>query len=385
MKKLLLVAALVLGTIACEKYDDTELKDSIVNLQGQINGNKAQIAQLAEANATLQAALAAGDTAAAEALTNAIAELQSAITNGDTEGQALAAQLLDAAINSVNGDIAALALRIESLEGAVKSLEDAVVSYEDLSNVPDIAALIAAAVQEAKDYADANELFEANTDTVFDPSDLTAAVDAIEAYIEANEAAWSIDTDTDTVFDSSELEEMIAVLQGQLGLLSNYDDAVLQAQVQAIMDALAALTERVSTNEEAIAALKSDLDTLTSVVDAIDFVDNSELAAGLAAILAEANAYADSTEVDTVYDDTKLSEALNALTELVSNSNEAWLADQYEADTTLDAAAISQEIVDAIAGIVFPEGYDDTAVRDLIAALEAAIEALDAEVSTLTR
>ena len=168
----------------------------------------------------------------------------------------------------------------------------------------------------------------------------------------------------------------------QVGLLENYDDATIQAQVTSLIAALDALKLEVAANTSAITALRSDLDTLTAVVDAIDFVDNSELAAGLATILAEATAYADSTEVDTVYDDTKLSEALNALTELVSNSNEAWLADQYEADTTLDAAAISQEIVDAIAGIVFPEGYDDTAVRDLIAALEAAIEALDAEVIT---
>ena len=218
MKKLLLVAALVLGTIACEKYDDTELKDSIVNLQGQVDGNKAQLAQLAAANATLQAAITAGDNDAALALSDAIAALNLAISQGDADAQTIAADALAAAVDSVSGQIELLAMRVEHLEGAVKSLEDAVVSYEDLTNVPDINGMITQAVGELAAYIASNEgTWSADSDTIFDPSSILEVIAALDKYIKDSEVVWS--TDNDTVFDATELATAITALNDYIALM----------------------------------------------------------------------------------------------------------------------------------------------------------------------
>ncbi len=270
MKKLLLLFVAVLGIVACEKFDDTQLQNDIAAIEIINNNQGALIADLEAANSALQAELdAANDNISANA--EAVVAAEEAIANNLTAltnlGEVFSVQLtelveavgvtiaelsdaiqaevdrLDAAIisgdSSLSSDIAAgdsaLAASIEASNSAnAQALVDEVLALE---------AEIDATLVAANAYADAND-----DDTLFDGtglvdgSELMASVDALkdelideindeidylraelQAYADDNDD-FEADTDTDTIFDPSAIQAEIDALEVLFAALSGATD-----------------------------------------------------------------------------------------------------------------------------------------------------------------
>ena len=342
--------------------------------------------------------------------------------------------------SGLQSQITALADRVAIVEGFEATLTSLQTQIDaiDFVDTDELTAAVSAAQQAAQNYADAND-----DDTVFDPAGLQTQLDALDTvvadianlqtqinaidFVDTDELSTAIEAaivrandyadanDDDTVFDATDLQDElnslstvvadIADLQDQIDNLgttyaSNADVAglieALQRQINIVADntpeefdptaleaAIAELRADLLTLSTSVAALTTTVNELTDVVEAIDFVDTTELQAAIDNVLAQAQAYADNNDDDTVFDPSELQTQLDALSTVVAD-----LANIQAQIDALPDSYIGQEDIDtAVAGLqrqintLSIENQGDAAT---LASLQGQINALQAQIDALT-
>ena len=292
-----------------------ETQQTIVALQNADANNAEEIAALeANLNATI------------EALKNDVAQN----ANNITANMEVINNELAAITEAIEALVAADADITEELDLLNEALESLIVSFNTEIEVlnEDI----------ADNVLSLNELqFDINVVVADLREEIMAAQSAAQAYADAHDEVGS--------FDASNLQTQIDTVSTNLGT------------VETTVGTIQTTLERLEGIDDAIAALQTD----TSDADAL-----TTLAADLRT---EIQTAAQSAVVSATYDDSGVRTLITDLQTYVNNNEAAWSA--QTTDTTLDAAAITTEIAEAISGIVFPAGYEDTAVQQLITDLQA--------------
>lgn len=208
------------------------------------------------------------------------------------------------------------------------------VEAEGETEATGIYAKIAAAVQEAKDYADAQD-----TDTVYDDTVITERIETIEKdYLKKSD---------ETIYDDSVLVGRVDVIERDYLKKSDetiYDDSELRGRVE----------------------------SLESAVEAIDYVDETELATALEPYAKSADVNTELAKkadkeafetlkgrVDTFFEGTGVENVIDTLEDLIKYINEH---DDLEVSGILSS-------IEAIEGKL--EGVESTVVAYVTAAIEA--------------
>lgn len=319
MKKFLLLITLAVGITACEKYDDSELRDEITNLHAQNNHQANEISDLkiqiqaltslvnGEVN-RLQAlvdeldrrnlSLADNFQAVQAQLNAAIVQLEAADeTNlaaalaAVADAEAALVEALESNIDTVNEALAALGVvdanllsRIDALVVALDALR-ADLSAEDVN------------LQNA--INDANTLIEAANDAIATNAADIAAIQTQLNTLEETVAAIDF-------IDETELAAALSDLRSALETAIAAGDTTVTASLTADLNVLA---DRVTIVE----GFSTTLASLQSQIDAIDFVDTTELDTAIASATAELQAYADNNDSDTVFDPANLQADIDAI------------------------------------------------------------------------
>ena len=283
---------------------------------------------------------------------------------------------LNALTQSVNDEIA----RVEQIIAAVDAENDAAL-IEGLSAAQaELSAAVALLAQ-----ADTDNLVAAL-------AAVSAAEETLAMVIANNLAATTAALEALGAFDADLLSRIETVLSDIAALdaaLSaedvRLDEAIALANtlINDANDAIATNEEAIAANAQAIADVKSALASATAdlqgKIDAIDFTDAQELADAVQTALDKAKEYADDNDSDTVFDATSLIESIEAIEKYIADYEGQW--SQQTIDTTLDAAAITKEIADAIAGI---QGFDDSAIQDALTSLQSKLDELVGDVAELS-
>ena len=283
---------------------------------------------------------------------------------------------LNALTQSVNDEIA----RVEQIIAAVDAENDADL-IEGLSAAQaELTAAVALLAQ-----ADNDNLVAAL-------AAVSAAEETLAMVIANNLAATTAALEALGVFDADLLSRIETILSDIAALDAaltaedvRLDEAIALANTL-IDDANAAIQtneEAIATNAQAIADVKSALASATAdlqdKIDAIDFTDAQELADAVQTALNKAKEYADDNDSDTVFDASSLIASIEAIEKYIEDYEGQW--SQQTIDTTLDAAAITKEIADAIAGI---QGFDDSAIQDALTSLQNKLNELVGDVADLS-
>lgn len=321
MRKLLLTLLLVAGLASCERYDDTELRGDVENLQAQNSYQADEIANL---------------------------RLQ-----------------LQATVSLINGEVARLQALVDELDRRNLSLSD---------NFQAVQAQLVAAVDQLES-ADESNLATALAAVANAES---ALADALENNIEEVQEALSSLGAVDSNL-LSQIDNILVALNTLRDDLSA-EDVNLQ---QAINDANAlieAANEAIATNAAAIAELREQITALSATVDAIDFVDNSELEERLVEVISALQNYADTNDDNTIFDPSDIINLINDITNRIDTNEVYWLADQFEAntDTQLTPAEVQSIMTDIIMGL---QDAIDAIPTDDDSALVQAIDDLTVQVA----
>ena len=253
------------------------------------------------------------------------------------EGQQQAIEGLTASVAGLSEVLNGKAADEEAGTEAVVGLVDKVAALEVVDNATQaeldaykevVTNAIAEALQEAKDYADEND-----ANTVYDDSELSGRVDVIESdYLKKSE---------ETIYNDAELRGRIETIESDYLKKSDetiYDDSEL--------------IERIESLEEA--------------VEAIDYVDETELANALAPITEALGTKAAQSDldtlkgrVDTFFEGTGVEGVVDTLEDLISFIN---THDDVEISSIL---ASIQAIENKLTGV------DSTVVAYVTAAIEA--------------
>ena len=254
----------------------------------------------------------------------------------EIEGLKTRATALEAAVNGTGeGDehVAGLVEKVAALEAVDNATQAELNEYKEV-----VSAAIAAGVKEAKDYADAQD-----ADTVYDDTDLQNRVAAIEGdYLKEADK-----------YDDSEVRELISEL----------DEAIGDTESGLVKDIA---DNKTAIETEAARAAAAEV-ALGQRIDAIDFVDEDELAEALEPINTALNTKAAQTDlealqarVEAFLDNTgAATEAIDTLQELIT-----YIESHDDADISGILASI-QAIEDKLAGI------DSTVAAYVAAAIEA--------------
>ena len=202
------------------------LHDAIDKIKNVNNGQKDALADLYKKVKVLQNVVALGEGGNATQ-----AELDAAIA------------AVEAALAVLEGDVAANTAAIAEVKSALASATadlQSQIDAIDFTDAQELADAVQAALDAAKEYADAND-----SDTMFDATSLIASIDAINKYIEDNEGQWSQQT-IDTTLDAAAIAKDIAdAVAAAIAALPEDDDTAyaLQSALDALEDKLAELSD----------------------------------------------------------------------------------------------------------------------------------------------
>ena len=151
--------------------------------------------------------------------------------------------------------------------------------------------------------------------------------------------------------------------------------------IDGLQGELTRLAGLISANDMAIAALTTRVNTLSDAVDAIDFIDTTELQTAIDNVLAAAQAYADNNDDDTVFDPAGLQAQLDALDTVVADI--ANLQTQINAIDFVDTDELSTAIEAAIVRANnYADANDDDTVFDATG-LQTQLDALSTVVADI--
>lgn len=286
-------------------------------------------------------ATAAGQAQAIQGLTDRTVALEEAI-NGKGEGEE---------------HIAGLAEKVAALEAVDNATQAELDAYKEV-----VTEAIADALQDAKDYADAQD-----ADTIYDDTDIKNRVKAIE--------------------------------DDYLKEADKYDDTALAARVKAIEDDYLTKADKYDDTELAgrVSTAEGKIADLEEAVEAIDFVDADELAAELApyAKTADVNdalaTKADKTAleslqstVDAFLTGTGTEAALDSLKELIAYIDEHDGADLTEMVATIEGIEKKLDGIDTTVAAYVTAAIDALKIGDYakasdLTALAGRVDALEAK------
>lgn len=222
MKKFLLLLTLAVAITACEKYDDTELRDEVASLHAQNNHQANEISDL-----KIQI----------QALTS--------LVNGEVNR-------LQALVDELDRRNLSLADNFQAVQA---QLNAAIIQLEAADETNLAAALAAVADAEAALV----EALESNIDTV---NEALTALGVVDANL------------------LSRIDALVVALDTLRADLSA-EDINLQNAINDANTLIEAANDAIATNAADIAAIQTQLNTLEETVAAIDFIDETELAAAL--------------------------------------------------------------------------------------------------------
>ena len=188
------------------------LHDAIDKIKDVNNGQKDALADLYKKVKVLQNVVALGEGGNATQ-----AELDAAIA------------AVEAALAVLEGDVAANTAAIAEVKSALASVTadlQSQIDAIDFTDAQELADAIQAALDAAKEYADAND-----SDTVFDDTALLAAIELINTTIGTNSATWSLDTTLDATAITQEIADAIANIPG-------FDDSAIQDALTSLQNKL---------------------------------------------------------------------------------------------------------------------------------------------------
>lgn len=324
--------------------------DGKLSIVAPVNPDEKKTYNFAYANGVyswveVDTATAAGQAQAIQCLTDRTVALEETV-NGKGEGEARVAGLVE--------KVAAL----EAVDNATQAELDA---YKEV-----VTGAIAEALQAAKDYADEND-----ADTIYDDTDVKARIKAIEDdYLK----------DADK-YDDTEVRELISDLDKAIGDTEN------------------GLVKDIADNKTAIATEKTRAEAaekaLGERIDAIDFVDETELGNAITTALdpvnveiakkaAQADLEALEGRVDAFLTGTGATDALDSLQELITYINEH---DDVElADIIADVEALQakvdtgdQKVSEYVTAAIEAIKIGDYAKASDLTALAGRVEALEAK------
>ena len=324
--------------------------DGKLSIVAPVNPDEKKTYNFAYANGVyswveVDTATAAGQAQAIQGLTDRTVTLEETV-NGKGEGEAHVAGLVE--------KVAAL----EAIDNATQAELDA---YKEV-----VTGAIAEALQAAKDYADEND-----ADTIYDDTDVKARIKAIEDdYLKEADK-----------YDDTEVRELISDLDKAIGDTEN------------------GLVKDIADNKTAIATEKTRAEAaekaLGERIDAIDFVDETELDNAITTALdpvnaeiakkaAQADLEALEGRVDAFLTGTGATDALDSLQELITYINEH---DDVElADIIADVEALQakvdtgdQKVSEYVTAAIEAIKIGDYAKASDLIALAGRVEALEAK------
>ena len=293
MKKLLLTGLAVLGLVtACvsEKDFDTYTQETQMTINALRNAdanNQQQIAELKESLLATTAALQANIDANATNITANAYELVNAVEAITLSLEALSAT--DADLQSQLDAIgAALSSLNESFNEEIRLISEDIIAVR--GNISELGYDLGSVVEDLK-------------------MEIEAAESAANAYADAN----------DEVGES-------------------FNPAQIQQEIAAV-----------NTRVDGLSTLQSQIDSINTAIDLIDFIDQVELDAAIEAVLLRANAYADAN--DDFEADTTLDASLFATVGQVQSLTSSLTTIQLRLNSLPEDIATREDITTAIAGV----------------------------------
>ena len=359
---------------------DAELADAIAAVNQTISDLADRVATLEATYATkaeleaaieaLEALIAQGDQANADALTAAVAELEKALADAvaaleqaDADNKAALEALINEAKTALETALAALEERVEKNETDIAALQEALAkAIEDLNK-----AIAAGDATNAEALAEAVAKLE---------KALADAVAALETADAENKAAL------EKMISEAEaaLEAALAALEERVEK-NETDIAALQAALQKAIDELnAAIADGDAANAEALAEAVATLEkALADAVAALEQADAdnkaalekmiSEAEAALEAALAALEERVEKNETDIAALQAALQKAIEDLNKAIADGDAA------NAEALAEAVAkLEKALADAVAALEQADADNKTALEALINEAKTALE-----------